>query len=75
MKCPFCGSSKVRKAGFNYMADGSSKQRYNCWDCRRTTLTPIPQLSFNEIDEPGDNGKKPIGPEINKGRIARKEKR
>lgn len=33
LKCPECGSSKIDKAGLRYLADGSTKQRFQCRKC------------------------------------------
>lgn len=34
MKCKFCGSTKVNKAGISYQ--GGRRQRYLCKNCGRT---------------------------------------
>jgi len=39
MKCPFCGSVRLRKAGF-HKTPRSSRQRYECKNCRRFTIKP-----------------------------------
>jgi len=37
--CPFCGSPKIRKAGFGKSSTGRH-QRYECRVCRRFTIKP-----------------------------------
>jgi integrase len=33
MRCPECGSTRIDKAGFRYLANGSSVQRFQCCEC------------------------------------------
>jgi len=39
MKCPFCGSTRIRKAGFSNTTTGKH-QRFECRECRRFTIKP-----------------------------------
>jgi len=40
LKCPFCGSVKLRKAGFTKDRQNKRHQRYECKKCRRFTMKP-----------------------------------
>ena len=71
MNCKHCGSERLWRAGYTYGPDGKN-QRYQCKDCKRFMNKPngmqytLPAIE--DFTELRDNGKKPIGPEINKGR-------
>lgn len=49
MRCPYCKSEHVVKMGFNrnvrkvngVLVVAEIKQRYVCYDCRKTTVHPI----------------------------------
>lgn len=40
MKCPYCGSDRIVKAGNGVVAGYKVVQRYQCQDCHRTTTKP-----------------------------------
>lgn len=46
IKCPFCKSSRLWKAGVTYDKVGKN-QRYVCRDCHKYTVKPIIDVVIN----------------------------
>lgn len=43
--CPNCGSSNLKKEGFDYTKSGGQKQRYSCKECYSWSLGPLIKLT------------------------------
>ena len=60
LRCPQCGSQRIYRAGFRYLADGSNIQRYLCRDCGYRFSETRKSYNGSLIESDGDAHQKAV---------------